>query len=113
MVRYTGQVWVSRPGVELTYQIAGTDWTSPERTITASKPGVNEITGWTQYYRAKEGDIGSITASPGNAGKQPDSTGSVRLTVKFEGGTAQSEAIPYSVYCNAPPPKKAVIKMPD
>ncbi len=112
-VRYTGSIWVSRPNTRVTYRIVGTDWDSPERTITIQKAGNQEITGWTQYYRERETDVGRVSAAPEDARPQPDAAGSVRLEVEFEGGSAQSDAIPYEVFCNTEPPKRAILKKID
>jgi hypothetical protein len=107
-VRYTGSIWVSKPKTTISYQIVGSGWTSPERKITFQKMGKQQITGWTQRYREKKGNRGSL-AAPGGA-KQPDAKGSVRLKVKYQGGTAQSDAIPYKVFCNAKAPARSRLR---
>jgi len=112
-VTYTGSIFVSRPNTQVSYQITGSGWESPERTITIEKAGTRKITSWTQYYREKETDTKSIAAPDGNARKQADASGSAILKVKYKGGTAQSEAIPYKVFCNAAAPRRAVIKTAD
>lgn len=101
-VRYTGSIWVSRPNTTVRYQIVGADWQSPERKLTIAKSGSTEITGWTQYYREQPHDPNALTASAPGAG-EPDAKGSARLEVRYEGGTARSEAIPYQVFCNSKP----------
>lgn len=105
LVRYTGSIWVSKPKTTVSYQIVGSGWKSPERKITFKKMGKQQITGWTQRYREKKGDRGRL-AAPGKGAKQPDAQGSVRLRVKYKGGTAQSDAIPYKVFCNAEAPQR-------
>jgi len=105
-VKYTGSIYVSKPNTEVTYQIAGSDWDSPERTITIAKPGFQDITSWTQYYREKEADIGRLAASSSDSSKTPDSKGRVRLTVKSGKTTVRSDPIPYEVYCNAAKPMR-------
>lgn len=104
-VRYTGSIWVSKPKTTVTYQIVGAGWESPERKITFQKMGKQEISGWTQRYREKKGDRNRLAAS-GAGAKKPDTAGSVRLKVKFKGGTAQSDPIPYKVFCNAEAPQR-------
>jgi hypothetical protein len=110
-IRYTGSVYVSRPNFKLTYQIIGSDWESPERTITVEKAGNQEITGWTQYYRAKKADLNSISSAPASGGKKPDSSGNVVLKVRYDGGKTQSDPIPYKVFCNAEKPKRAILEI--
>ena len=110
-VRYTGHIFVSRPNFEVTYQILGSDWDSPKRTITIKSPGNQEITGWTQYYREKERDPNQISNAPVDGKKAPDSSGTVILKVEYEGGKTQSEAIPYKVFCNTEKPKRATLKI--
>ena len=112
-VRYTGSIWVSRPNTKVSYQILGTDWESPKRTITIKKPGAQKITGWTQYYRERKADLGRLSTGPNDAKKTPDAEGSVRLVVEYEGGTERSDPIPYKVFCNAKAPKRALIKKID
>lgn len=102
-VKYSGSIYVSKPNTEVTYQIAGSDWDSPERTITIAKPGFQEITSWTQYYREKETDTGSFASS---SEKTPDSKGTVRLTVKAGGKTVRSKQIAYQVFCNSEKPMR-------
>jgi hypothetical protein len=108
-IRYTGSIWVSKPKTTVRYQIVGSGWKSPERKITIAKTGSQEITGWTQYYREKESDRNRLTASTGGTA-QPDANGTVRLKVKYQGGTTQSKAIPYKVFCNAQAPKPSRLK---
>lgn len=110
-VRYTGSIYVSKPGTEVSYQIAGTDWDSPERTIAFSTAGTQEITGWTQRYREKESSHGQISAAPADTRKKPDASGTVKLKVKYNGGSTQSAAIPYTVYCNTEEPKNVTLKI--
>ena len=112
-VRYTGSIYVSKPNTKVTYQILSTEWDSPKRTITIAKPGSQEITGWSQSYREKKADINSLSSGSSNARKTPDASGSVRLKVQYEGGTAQSAAIPYTVFCNMEKPKSMMIKKID
>ena len=109
-IRYTGSIFVSRPNFKVTYQIVGSDWDSPQRTITIKKAGNQEITGWTQYYREKKVDTGRIAAAPTNTRIRPDSSGNVVLKVTYDGGTSQSEPIPYKVFCNAEKPKSVLLK---
>ena len=110
-VRYTGSIFVSRPNFKVTYQITGSDWESPQRTITIKSPGNQEITGWTQYYREKERNSGQISNAPSDNRKTPDASGTVVLKVEYEGGKTQSDPIPYEVFCNAEAPKRATFKI--
>lgn len=109
-VRYTGSIYVSRPGTKVTYQISGTDWEAPERTITFNESGTQEITGWTQRYRENESSPNRVSNAPADMRKKPDANGTVRLNVKYDGGSTQSATIPYTVFCNAEEPKKVMLK---
>lgn len=108
-VRYTGSIWVSRPNTTVRYQIVGADWQSPERKLTIAESGRTEITGWTQYYRERPRDPNALAASAPGASK-PDAKGNARLEVRYEGGTARSEAIPYEVFCNSEAPKRSRLR---
>ena len=110
-VRYTGSIYASKPGTQVTYQISGTDWDSPERTITFAAAGSREITGWTQRYREKESNPGQISAAPADTRKTPDASGTAQLKVKYNGGSTQSAAIPYTVFCNAEKPGNVTLKV--
>lgn len=110
-VRYTGSIFVSRANFKVKYQIIGSDWESPQRTITIKRPGNQEITGWTQYYREKKRNPNQISNAPADNKKSPDSSGKVVLKVEYEGGKTQSDPIPYEVFCNAEKPKRAILKI--
>ncbi len=112
-VRYTGTITVSRPNTEVTYQITGSDWDSPQRTKTFAKAGEHEITGWTQAYRKKEADIGQLAGAAAGKNKTADAKGTVRLHVKYDGGTTRSKAIGYEVFCDAEAPRALRVKPQD
>jgi len=109
-VRYTGSIYASKPGTTVTYQISGTGWETPERKMTFNEAGSQEITGWTQRYRESESSPGRISNAPADASKKPDASGTVRLNVKYDGGSTQSATIPYTVFCNAEEPKTMQLK---
>lgn len=107
-IHFTGSIWASKPGTTVKYQIVGSDWTSPERTMTFKKAERQEVVGWTKRFDVRKAGANSL-AAPSVAGA-PDADGWARVKVKFAGGRAESEKVPYKVYCNAAPPRRLQIK---
>lgn len=109
-ITYSGSIWVSRPGTKVTYQIIGSNWDSPERAMTFKTAGRQNITSWTQHYREKKQGTGRLAAASTPADKQPDASGIVRLKVRYDGGSTQSDAISYKVFCNTEAPRRMRLK---